>query len=376
MKSVTDTDTLITDLQTLLTDPHPTPTISLPPLTLSLPRHILSSRSPYFRTLLSDRWNGSSRTITKPNATSQQFQDILEFFTTGCITLSSSPSAIPHNLALAALAHEILAQELEHLVALHIAKSINRHTISDYLQALHAPLPPIDAVVTKFLCANTHLLVSIPSTHQAVTQVCRLLAVGDLEKHAYPHVAAYITASRIPLPHLISQPNVRPFLLRFPSPLFVRNFESSNLFSRAELLNKYRTDVLALPPQPLFTPPSVRLLHESTHPHPRFAKLERTIRHVVVPGAAGYAKIVFDKRSSLSGGAELAFYLEDPVLGTHPCKFLVGRRFETTFTLPWHEFWYAFASTGLGSLSDGVFEIRWGWKFFVESCSPDMDFAS
>lgn len=156
-----------------------------------------------------------------------------------------------------------------------------------------------------------------------------------------------------------------------PAMTFAHAVEGTGLFSEEEIVEKYRRDALRGEGRRGMGRPRVRVLCESCHPHESGVDLERSVRRVVVRGEGRriwHALLRFDRRSSLAGGAELAFYIRDPRLGTHPHTFLVGRELPSELVLPAGEFWYAFAS------SDSVLiHNRWGWRFFVEPVAPEID---
>lgn len=165
-------------------------------------------------------------------------------------------------------------------------------------------------------------------------------------------------------------------LLLHVSPLtFTHVIEPLALFTDAQLLEKYRRDATLPPPQPA-RQAKFRVLCESEHPHPRASLLETSVRHIVVPAerpALQDSLLRFDPRSSLGGGAELAFYVRNPLLGTHPHSFLVGSRLQPELVLPGTEFWYAFASPDVDEDDTPACRRKWGWRFFVEAVAPTID---
>lgn len=124
-----DSDALIRDFQGLLENPLPNDaSIVLSTCRLPIPAQVAAARSDYFNAMLDSRWSKLSSlynegfSYSKSNASEAVFTDILEFLITGQVVLnpSDAPDVILHHLALVALANELLLDQLERIVNLHL----------------------------------------------------------------------------------------------------------------------------------------------------------------------------------------------------------------------------------------------------------------
>lgn len=389
----TDFDTLASDFSDLLSYPLLCDTqITVAQTTLPLPTHILGARSPYFHALFSPRWQ-TPHPLTKPNTTPVTFVHLLNHLLTG---LPPPPLSIPQTISLYLLANELQLPHLEaHLLAC-ISTHLTTANFPHYIRALQARAPPpqpLESLLVSFLAAHVPALFTPANADwQLMRTLWRLLVNANAADQLTP--AALSTAARAilafpaivdgklcRLPDLLAlePPQHRSLmldLLLHVSPFtFAHVVEPYALFDDAKVLEKYRHDATRPIPQP--TPHAkFRVLCESDHPHPRASSLETSVRHVVVPAecpALRDSLLRFDPRSSLGGGAELAFYVRDPRLGTHPHSFLVGSRLQTELVLPGTEFWYAFASLDVDGEEMTAYLRRWGWRFFVEAVAPKID---
>lgn len=388
----TDFDTLASDFSDLLSFPLLCDAqITVAQTTLPLPTHILAARTPYFHALFSPRWQTSQ--LTKPNTTPVTFVHLLNHLLTG---LPPPPLSIPQTISLYLLANELQASHLETHLFTYISTHLTTANFSHYIRALQATAPPpqsLEALLVSFLAAHVPALFTPANADwQLMRTLWRLLANAHASDQLTP--SALSTAARAllafpaivegklcRLPTLLARepPEDRSLmldLLLHVSPFtFAHVVEPYALFNEAKLLEKYRRDATCPRLQP--TPQvKFRVLCESDHPHPRASSLETSVRHVVVPAerpALRDSLLRFDSRSSLGGGAELAFYVRDPRLGTHPHSFLVGSRLQAELTLPGTEFWYAFASPDVDEEEMPACRRRWGWRFFVEAVVPKID---
>ncbi|PXF46492.1 hypothetical protein BWQ96_03727 [Gracilariopsis chorda] len=382
------------DLQQLLLTPNPTDRVlHTADGVAALPPQIVQARSQYFTATLSKRWK--SATPSLHSASKHAVHDLLEHLVTGVITLSSADHAISHNLQLAALAHQLLLEPLELVVVAHIAEqSLSNRTFVTYLTSLHARPHHATPAVEQLLC--NHLLhnfgalstTCLSSCHDhIVAAVWRLLTLATRASHfeaspnSQPAIVRYfvrIGAAR--LARILgrepthNQHALRQLLMSFPSHVFAKHFDTRALFTPNNLLQKYRADALkrsAATSAPQVRAQSrTRFLCESPHPHPSAARLDATIRHIRLPQSNLYARLTFDKRSSLGKGARLAFYIHDPNFGAEAHVVLEGC-LSGVITLPTAQFWYAFASATYHHPvhRDSGRSNAWGWRFFVDATS-------
>lgn len=382
-----DSESLLQDFQTLLTHPSPLgPIIQVAEEKFFISPQILRVRSPYFAALLSPRWLHSR--FQKPNTTPQAFQDALEYLTTGTVALSTTESALPHNIRLSALAHELLLDELETVVISHIFTHLKPHVFGRALFPPVTPPPSFQDAMAVYLAENLSLCETLPATMAHVTIIWRLLAHLHITTRlpsdimiASLYIARHATSDPVNLKTILeSEPTcnrlyMKTVLLNLPPVVFACHFENNCIFSLTDLREKYRNDA-ALAPTLSQQPLTVRLVCESSHPHALAARLEDTIHHVNIPdedAPFARARLVFDERCALGVGAELLFFLTNPVNGAQAHSFLVGRRLPTELILPSVEFWYAFASQEEFVQDSDLQAAEWGWRFFVEALPPEID---
>lgn len=399
-----DHDSLISDMQLLLTDSTLCDTTILvaDATPVAIPSQILSARSPYFAALLSSHWRlPNNQPLSKPNATLPVFHDLLEYLVTGAVTLSLSPVSIPHNIHLILLAHELVLEQLEATVLHHIALHLTVQNLPIYLRAILSsntqPPQQLQQLLCIFLRDHVNAITPDLVAHDwSLMQVLWRILVNIHAQSPLPTeqvsaasrtIMAFSTFQHgkvLRAPQLIARESTqdRHLLLAFlldAAPLtFSAVVAPASFYTDEQLLEKYRADAL----QPNDTPipkkrPRWRVICESEHPYPRGARLERTARHVVVPveneDAFYDSLLLFDKRSSLGGGAELTFYTGDPALGADPHTFLVGSSLQRELILPGREFWYAFASPDADDQVYDYLSRKWGWRFVVEPVPPVID---
>lgn len=131
-----DDETLLEDFQTLLSDPLPNDAsvITYDGLRLPLPSQVLCTRSRYFHAMLSSRWApASGNCLQKPDTSSTEFSDVLEYLVTGAITLSGRPQHAAQNVDLFILANHLLLPSLEFVIATHISKTLTLMSFQSYL---------------------------------------------------------------------------------------------------------------------------------------------------------------------------------------------------------------------------------------------------
>lgn len=404
-----DHTTLLGDFQTLLSTPDLCDGSLLINSTtrLAFPSSLLSARSDYFKTLLSDPWRTLTPTLTDPSITPSVAQDLLEFLTTGAVTLSpsSSTTAIRHNLSLANLARYTLCDSLESIVAEHINKILTPSSLHHYLHPqtlIHTPpSPAIQRILITFTAINATKLCAIPKPPWPQARVIWRMFVNASAAGLLPSNQAS-SAARFVLqyPRLGAQLAREPSLekeallslfLNLPVPDFATLVEPTGILPLHMVLNKYRREAegsdVIIPKSPRCKGrdnkvgkrkgKTLRLLCESTHPHPEGARLRTHVQKVRLPAAGAFsnALLTFDARSALGDGAELGFYLEDPRTGASAHTFLMGSRLVGSLVLPATEFWYAFHSIEReDGVEDGRTRIcRWGWRFFVEAVARRID---